>query len=207
MEEYLPLSPENKNAEEYNKNLPGMGGIYNSRNLQTYHYAGNNPIVYSDPTGESVVLVIGLIYWSGVLISLGYATAASIENYNSGTNDIDVLAAYRRGWKIGVLNPLWTTASWEDIIMGYVNFNDEQKKKVLEAVILQEQQAKDAQITSLQQENQGLQELNSVLFKDTSTELLNKFITEWQQDPEKNAAFIQEGQAELARRDSDGMAK
>jgi hypothetical protein len=33
-------------------NLPGMGGIYNSRNLQTYHYAGNNPIVYSDPTGE-----------------------------------------------------------------------------------------------------------------------------------------------------------
>jgi hypothetical protein len=55
MEEYLPLSPENKNAEEYNKNLPGMGGIYNSRNLQTYHYAGNNPLKYVDPTGESVL--------------------------------------------------------------------------------------------------------------------------------------------------------
>jgi RHS repeat-associated protein len=52
MGEYLPLSPENKNAEEYNKNLPGMGGIYNSRNLQTYHYAGNNPIKYVDPSGK-----------------------------------------------------------------------------------------------------------------------------------------------------------
>jgi hypothetical protein len=52
MQEYLPLSPENKNAEEYNKNLPSMGGIYNSRNLQTYHYAGNNPLKYVDPTGE-----------------------------------------------------------------------------------------------------------------------------------------------------------
>jgi RHS repeat-associated protein len=55
MQEYLPLSPENKNAEEYNKNLPSMGGIYNSRNLQTYHYAGNNPLKYVDPTGEAIL--------------------------------------------------------------------------------------------------------------------------------------------------------
>ncbi|NIZ41059.1 hypothetical protein PVA45_06040 [Entomospira entomophila] len=33
-------------------NAPGMGGVFNSRNLQTYHYAGNNPIKYTDPTGE-----------------------------------------------------------------------------------------------------------------------------------------------------------
>ncbi|NIZ41031.1 hypothetical protein PVA45_05905 [Entomospira entomophila] len=29
------------------------GGVFNSRNLQTYHYAGNNPIKYVDPTGMS----------------------------------------------------------------------------------------------------------------------------------------------------------
>ncbi|WDI35242.1 hypothetical protein PVA45_05895 [Entomospira entomophila] len=31
-----------------------MGGVFNSRNLQTYHYAGNNPIKYVDPTGRDI---------------------------------------------------------------------------------------------------------------------------------------------------------
>ncbi|NIZ41044.1 hypothetical protein PVA45_05965 [Entomospira entomophila] len=52
MADYIPLSKEHKNAEEYNQNLPGAGGVFNSRNLQTYHYAGNNPIKYTDPTGK-----------------------------------------------------------------------------------------------------------------------------------------------------------
>ena len=28
------------------------GGIYNSVNFNLYHYAGNNPIKYTDPTGQ-----------------------------------------------------------------------------------------------------------------------------------------------------------
>jgi len=30
----------------------GAGGIYNQVNFNLYHYAGNNPIKYTDPTGE-----------------------------------------------------------------------------------------------------------------------------------------------------------
>ena len=32
--------------------LAGMGGVYNTVNLHLYHYAGNNPVKYTDPTGR-----------------------------------------------------------------------------------------------------------------------------------------------------------
>ena len=31
--------------------LPGIGGVFNYVNLHVYHYAGNNPVNYTDPTG------------------------------------------------------------------------------------------------------------------------------------------------------------
>ena len=34
--------------------LPGMGGLFNTVNLNLFHYAGNNPIRFTDPNGESV---------------------------------------------------------------------------------------------------------------------------------------------------------
>ena len=49
--EYIPLAPVNDEAKKHNQNLPGMGGIYNSINMHLYHYAGNNPVKYTDPTG------------------------------------------------------------------------------------------------------------------------------------------------------------
>jgi hypothetical protein len=57
MGEYIPQAPVNEEARKRNGNLPGMGGVYNYINLHTYHYAGNNPVKYIDPTG-SIILQI-----------------------------------------------------------------------------------------------------------------------------------------------------
>jgi len=53
MGEYIPQAPINDEAKKNNKNLPGMGGIYNTVNMHVYHYAGNNPVVMRDPDGKT----------------------------------------------------------------------------------------------------------------------------------------------------------
>lgn len=62
-EKYLPNQDANEEDEEneypqinfdkINK-LPGEGGIFNSINLNLYHYAGNNPLKYIDPNGKEI---------------------------------------------------------------------------------------------------------------------------------------------------------
>jgi hypothetical protein len=42
----------NEEARKQNQNLPGQGGVFNVINLHAYHYAGNNPIKYTDPDGR-----------------------------------------------------------------------------------------------------------------------------------------------------------
>jgi hypothetical protein len=37
-----------------------MGGVYNTVNLHLYHYAGNNPVKYTDPDGRFPVLVAAI---------------------------------------------------------------------------------------------------------------------------------------------------
>jgi RHS repeat-associated protein len=51
MGDYVPRAPVDDEAKKHNENLPGMGGVYNYVNMHVYHYAGNNPVRYSDPTG------------------------------------------------------------------------------------------------------------------------------------------------------------
>jgi len=46
LNKYLPTGDEKKDGK-----LPGMGGAFNSTNLNLYHYAGQNPVFYVDPNG------------------------------------------------------------------------------------------------------------------------------------------------------------
>jgi RHS repeat-associated protein len=52
MGEYFPVAPINDDAKKHNENLPGQGGVFNYVNLHAYHYAGNNPVKYTDPDGK-----------------------------------------------------------------------------------------------------------------------------------------------------------
>jgi RHS repeat-associated protein len=52
LKDYIPLAPRNDEARKHNQNLPGMGGVFNLVNLHLYHYAGNNPVKYTDPDGR-----------------------------------------------------------------------------------------------------------------------------------------------------------
>ena len=50
--EYLPSAPVNDEAKKRNQSLPGQGGVFNYVNMHVYHYAGNNPVKYTDPDGR-----------------------------------------------------------------------------------------------------------------------------------------------------------
>ena len=53
LSDYIPKAPIDDEAKKHNENLPGMGGVFNVVNLHLYHYAGNNPVKYTDPDGKS----------------------------------------------------------------------------------------------------------------------------------------------------------
>nr|WP_252722153.1 RHS repeat-associated core domain-containing protein [Treponema socranskii] len=70
--DYIPMAPVNDEARKHNQQLPGMGGVFNVVNFQLYHYAGNNPVKYVDPTGrqtkDSKLVFVG----KGNIIGYGY---------------------------------------------------------------------------------------------------------------------------------------
>jgi RHS repeat-associated protein len=60
--EYVPSAPVSEEARKRNGSLPGMGGVFNYVNLHVYHYAGNNPVKYTDPDGKYLSITNDTIY-------------------------------------------------------------------------------------------------------------------------------------------------
>jgi RHS repeat-associated protein len=53
LEQYLPTGDRDRD-----RNLPGMGGVFNPLNLAAYSYCSNNPIKYTDPDGKETKILI-----------------------------------------------------------------------------------------------------------------------------------------------------
>ena len=89
--EYIPQAPVNDEIRKNNQNLPGMGGVFNTVNLNLYHYAANNPVKYTDPDGRSIggkllgygcYLVAGIVLVGGAVVTTTgqvYLTAGAVK--------------------------------------------------------------------------------------------------------------------------------
>ncbi|GHV58759.1 hypothetical protein AGMMS49579_26380 [Spirochaetia bacterium] len=65
--------------------LPGMGGVFNTVNAHLYHYAGNNPIKYTDPDGRHDEVVITIAYLHIPFVGvIGNYNALDAEGNKSG---------------------------------------------------------------------------------------------------------------------------
>ena len=77
--DYLPT------AGADNSSLPGMGGIFNTTNCGLYHYAGNNPVCYSDPDGKiafcAVTALIGAGIGAGLAAYKSYKKTGKIDGW------------------------------------------------------------------------------------------------------------------------------
>jgi hypothetical protein len=73
-----------------------MGGVYNMVNMHLYHYAGNNPLKYTDPDGEAIFVPI-MIFAATVGFST-LLTSSSIrysQSLSISINEIDKLIGLR----------------------------------------------------------------------------------------------------------------
>jgi hypothetical protein len=90
MAEYIPEAPVNDAARKRNGSLPGMGGVYNTINAHLYHYAGNNPVKYTDPDGRFAItwpLIKAALEWVIPAICAVFTTKILNDSKNSHKTD------------------------------------------------------------------------------------------------------------------------
>ena len=124
--EYIPKAPVNEEAKRYNQNLPGMGGVFNHINGNLYHYAGNNPIKYTDPDGREDY---DLLEDTKKGFSLWFNAITNIGDFNAAKNVSDFMNDKPEFW--GVLLGLGGIAG-----LGYMTYakNDKIKSFVDDAI-------------------------------------------------------------------------
>jgi hypothetical protein len=108
--EYIPAAPVNDEAKKRNGNLPGQGGVFNYVNLHVYHYAGNNPVKYVDPDGNSEMMIdifraalngsiVKSEFWNSLFPSSNPGSAARhYEKADQSGNPLNVKDALKAGF-------------------------------------------------------------------------------------------------------------
>ena len=77
--DYIPKAPIDDETKKHNEKLPGMGGVFNVVNLHLYHYAGNNPVKYTDPDGRITKIEILEAKWKCLIQNLDKYTTLKHE--------------------------------------------------------------------------------------------------------------------------------
>jgi RHS repeat-associated protein len=93
MGEYIPSAPLDDEARKRNENLPGMGGVYNYVNFHVYHYAGNNPVKYTDPDGGVNIPATSYYVMNGITSPWRATAIKGDPDYTIGIGGCAITAA------------------------------------------------------------------------------------------------------------------
>ncbi|WP_038100532.1 RHS repeat domain-containing protein, partial [Treponema pedis] len=139
--EYIPQAPVNDEAKKHNENLPGMGGVFNVVNLHVYHYAGNNPVKYTDPDGEASILMRQIDAGLNAKYDSGHVLGKYFDFAKHSLIDYGTLKSFRDsgglihqlGKKLGIVNREVTKN--DQYIIKYTNMDDDITKQAVENVL------------------------------------------------------------------------